>query len=118
MVDRTLRQWDRWCSLAEGVGSSVPDAHRSARGHRYDPLTHADRVADVEKAMVFALRQWSLEWNVVDHRRRGFTFLAMAQAMHLSKTTVHEGYWAAVRRMAAFLGWVEEDPDASVPELC
>lgn len=112
LIDRTLRDWEKWSSLAEGLDSSLPDAHRSAKGKRHDSLIHADRCADIERAIVLCLVQWSLEWNVVDHRRRGFTFLAMANAMHLSKTTVHEGYWAGVRKMATFLGWEEPDEDA------
>lgn len=117
LIDRTLRSWEVYRSRSEGGSSHWPEAHRHAEGKRYDPLINADRLADIDKAQVFALQQWGREWTLVDYRRRGFTLLAIADAMHLSKTTVHDGYWAGVRRMAAFLGWVEPS-DSSVPEVC
>src|SRR4051794_10007409 len=111
LVDTTLRQWDRWRSLAEGVGSSVPDAHRSAKGKRYDPLTHADRCADVDKALRAVVEFRSLEWRILLLVRAGHPLGRVALHLHLRKADTLSSYDDACERMARYLGWAPEPPE-------
>lgn len=114
-IDRTLRQWPRYQSLAEGVGSSVPDAHRHGKGTRYDPLQHADRCADIEMAIVMTLKLWSIEWCAVDYVRRGHSLTQIAAALHVRTADLREAYDAGCDRMARYLGWVPE-PNQDSPD--
>lgn len=111
-IDHILREWPRYQSDAEGCRTSVPDAHRHGKGQRHDALRAADIVADIERAIAICLRQWSLEWNAVDHVQRGYSLSQVAATLRLRKDDVLHAYDAATTRMAGYLGWVEEPTDA------
>lgn len=107
LIDSTLRSWDKWASLAEGIGTSVPDAHRSSKGKRYDPLTHADRRADIERAMA-TLQVDSLGLRVVDKVRYGYSVSRIALVFGVRKQDALNAYDQACKYMASYLGWICE----------
>lgn len=113
-IDRILREWPRYESQAENCRSTLPDALRPAHGNRADPLVWADVRADVERAMVMSLRQWSLEWNTVDHVRRGYSLNTVATTLRLRKADVLAAYERACLQMATYLGWIAPRE----PEVC
>lgn len=105
-LDSLLRDWPALTSEAESPSAPqyVSSGAQPAKGGFKDRKRAAVIVADVERSML-VLRVWSLEWNLIDHVRRGYSFDRICEALHIGKQTAHSGYWLAVERMAVALGW-------------
>lgn len=108
VIDSTLREWPKWVSLAEGLSSSLPDAHRHPEGGTPDPLRHADRVADVSKAITWCLREGSLELRCVRQVQAGGSLSLVALGLQVRKDNVLKAYRTATEAMARYLGWEPE----------
>lgn len=108
-IDQILRQWPAFTSRAENLHSTLPEALRPTKGRTSDPLRSADTCADIAQAMVACLSVGGAGWRAVEARRWGWTFGMMAIRYHVTKQSIHESYWLALKQMAAFLGWVDDE---------
>lgn len=111
LINATLREWPRWTSLAEGLATSLPDAHRQPKGGIPDKRRAADRVADIERAIAVCLRDGSLERRAVGAVQQGHTLSRVAERLRLRKDHVLKAYDTACQRMARQLGWDDARED-------
>jgi hypothetical protein len=109
LINRTLREWPRWTSLAEGLATSLPDAHRQPKGGIPDKRRAADRVADIERAIACCLRDGSLELQAVHCVQEGLGLGAVAVRFRVRREKVWKAYTGATQDMARALGWQEPD---------